>query len=359
MSDRSAFYHTLRKQPPIKIKGIWFISRYSDIEDCLKNHPTFSSNKLDLMLAHDLDNKETEIHFIREILDQWILHRDDGTRSLVKNSLIKILSLEFKSNLSEKVAFAFAKSIKNISKRTKYDLKNDLVIPFLENFAIAFLKISTPLHHGDLYFHAANVASLLSDLNLNSENISVYSDSLRFLDNLTLDSFPKDDDPLGLHSQQSLILYALVFNSVNLISNAIFKLLKNDMPFNDIELEAFLNEVIRLEAPLQAVMRIAQEDIYIQHKEIRKGDPVALILGSGNEDILDESNLGKGYLKLLSYGKGIHACVGKRLSYELAKGFLVSFSKNIDCLELKHFEWSKLFGFKSLESFKVEVISFK
>lgn len=101
----------------------------------------------------------------------------------------------------------------------------------------------------------------------------------------------------------------------------------NDFPEQDALLRAnpdlikgFVSETIRWQTPLQHMRRTAKEDITFRGKEIRKGDKVVMWYISGNFDEhafeepetfrIDRPNA----RRHLSFGAGIHRCVGDRLA---------------------------------------------
>ena len=85
-------------------------------------------------------------------------------------------------------------------------------------------------------------------------------------------------------------------------------------------IESFVPEVIRWQTPLAHMRRTALEDIEFKGKQIRKGDKVVMWYVSGNRDadvienpeafIIDR----KRPRTHLSFGFGIHRCVGLRLA---------------------------------------------
>ena len=95
-----------------------------------------------------------------------------------------------------------------------------------------------------------------------------------------------------------------------------FEKLKNDHSL----IESAVSEIIRWQTPLAHMRRVALEDAVIGGKTIRKGDKVAMWYVSGNRDesvipdadrlIIDRPNV----RRHLSFGFGIHRCVGNRLA---------------------------------------------
>lgn len=81
-----------------------------------------------------------------------------------------------------------------------------------------------------------------------------------------------------------------------------------------------VSEIIRWQTPLAHMRRIAKEDVEIRGQTIRKGDKVIMWYVSGNRDeevidnadalVIDRPNA----RRHLSFGFGIHRCVGNRLA---------------------------------------------
>lgn len=81
-----------------------------------------------------------------------------------------------------------------------------------------------------------------------------------------------------------------------------------------------MNELLRLDAPAQIVDRRAWRDLQLSGVQIRQGDKLALILGSGNRDAsvfkkpdtlrMTRSNSARH----LSFGDGLHRCIGEHLA---------------------------------------------
>ena len=80
------------------------------------------------------------------------------------------------------------------------------------------------------------------------------------------------------------------------------------------------SEIIRWQTPLAYMRRVAKQDVELQGQTIRKGDKVVMWYASGNRDermiedpdafIIDR----KGARNHLSFGFGIHRCMGNRLA---------------------------------------------
>ena len=111
----------------------------------------------------------------------------------------------------------------------------------------------------------------------------------------------------------------------NSMSGSVLALDKNPQEFAKLKSNASLIpsmvcEVIRWQTPLAHMRRIATEDVELGGKTIKKGDRVVMWYVSGNRDedviehpdefIIDRENP----RKHVSFGFGIHRCMGNRLA---------------------------------------------
>ena len=80
-----------------------------------------------------------------------------------------------------------------------------------------------------------------------------------------------------------------------------------------------VNELLRYDGPVQATTREALEDIPFADKTIRQGQRVTVLLGSANHDEErfqdpDRLDLRRSAIRPLSFGHGIHTCLGAALA---------------------------------------------
>ncbi|SEP26678.1 cytochrome P450 [Trujillonella endophytica] len=81
----------------------------------------------------------------------------------------------------------------------------------------------------------------------------------------------------------------------------------------------FLEEVVRTQSPLPIVFRTATEDVEVAGQRIAKGDKVCLIFGAAGRDpeVFDrpgEIELDRPHCRHLSFGAGVHRCIGSNLA---------------------------------------------
>jgi cytochrome P450 len=81
----------------------------------------------------------------------------------------------------------------------------------------------------------------------------------------------------------------------------------------------YLDEFLRLEPPVKMVARAATRDVVLGGHQIRAGEMVAVMIGSANRDDAvfegaDELRLGRRNNPHLSFGLGVHRCIGSNLA---------------------------------------------
>lgn len=81
-----------------------------------------------------------------------------------------------------------------------------------------------------------------------------------------------------------------------------------------------VSEIIRWQTPLAYMRRVAKQDVELNGETIRKGDKVVMWYASGNRDerVIDKPDEfiidRKGARNHLSFGFGVHRCMGNRLA---------------------------------------------
>src|ERR1700686_2725524 len=135
----------------------------------------------------------------------------------------------------------------------------------------------------------------------------------------------RDMDPKNFLGNLILLIVGGNDTTRNTLSGSIYALHKNPdqhrkLRQNPVLIDSFVPEVIRWQTPLAHMRRTALEDLEFRGKQFRKGDKVVMWYVSGNrdEDVIDrpyEFIIDRTRPRThLSFGFGIHRCVGIRLA---------------------------------------------
>jgi cytochrome P450 len=132
---------------------------------------------------------------------------------------------------------------------------------------------------------------------------------------------PQEDAPKLLAAYTS----AAMDTTINALGSALLLFSENPDQWSRLRedrslIPAAFNEVLRFESPLQYFSRAATKDVEIQGTLIRKGDRVMVIFASANRDdrhfgeTADRFDITRDASDHLSFGYGIHGCIGQGLA---------------------------------------------
>ena len=121
-----------------------------------------------------------------------------------------------------------------------------------------------------------------------------------------------------------LLLAAGNETTTSLIGNAVLALLNHPdqldwLHQNPDQIEPAVEELLRYDSPVQVGSRMANADVEIGGRTIRRGDLVVMLLGAANRDPEqfpdpDRLNLSRSDNRHLAFGVGIHYCLGAPLA---------------------------------------------
>jgi cytochrome P450 len=153
----------------------------------------------------------------------------------------------------------------------------------------------------------------------------VETDSLDFITAMANDDATKGLAPLEYLGTLVLLIVGGNDTTRNSISGGVLALNENPKQYeklrNDVSLiPNMVNEIIRWQTPLAYMRRTATRDTELGGKTIKQGDRVAMWYVSGNRDdsVIDRANEflidRKNSKQHLSFGLGVHFCMGSRLA---------------------------------------------
>lgn len=163
-----------------------------------------------------------------------------------------------------------------------------------------------------------------------------------------------------------LLLLAGHETTVNLIGNGLVALLRNPEQLerwrDDPSLSATaIDEITRYDSPVQIAMRVILEPTEIDGVTVPAGDQVITLLGSANRDPAvferpDELDLGRENAAMnLSFGGGIHHCLGMALARAEAEIVLGTLVANFDVALVEEPPMRERFVLRGYEKIMVDV----
>ncbi len=120
------------------------------------------------------------------------------------------------------------------------------------------------------------------------------------------------------------LLFAGHETTANLIANGMLALFRNPDQLRRFASDpghapAAIEELLRFDSPVHRTRRVAKQDVELGGQLIRAGQPLSNLIGAGNRDPRrfaepDRLDLDRADVGHLSFGHGIHFCVGAGLS---------------------------------------------
>jgi cytochrome P450 len=158
-------------------------------------------------------------------------------------------------------------------------------------------------------------------------------------------SWPEALSEEALRANVALLFGAGHETTVNLLGSGMWLLLRNREWWRRLgrqpaESGLVVEETLRLESPVQLVCRNALEDIVIGGQRVRRGQQVALLLGSANRDerrfhrpaTFDPRRTDAG---AIAFGTGPHHCLGAHIARAEARDVFATLAALLPTLELE------------------------
>jgi cytochrome P450 len=161
-----------------------------------------------------------------------------------------------------------------------------------------------------------------------------------------------------------ILLFAAGYETTcNLIGNALLALFQHPRELDRVKRDPGLlakagDELLRYCPPAQFTARTAKEDVKLGDKLVKKGDFVVASLAAANRDPSvyekpHELNLARENVRPLSFGGGIHFCLGAqlaRLELEIAIATLVRMIPSLQLTDLENPKWKTSFVWRGLDA---------
>ena len=367
-------WQALRETDPIHwsdVVGGWVVSKHSDIDRILRDYRHFSNVPQATLAEHEqasalaMNQPRDLVSDIVEAEAPSMLQSDPPDHTRLRSLVAHAFTPKAVSLWQTKVESVAEELIGNIGDRTEFDFLEEYANP-LPLIVIAEM-VGVPHSDRDLFkaWSVAVARTLEPTITAaQAEEAAEASFELgEYFDKVIEDRriHPQDDLITVLIQAEEegeklshaeviaalqLILIAGHETTSNLLGNGMYALLLNPnqlewLKDNPDQSEAATEELLRFDSPVAVNARTALEDIEIDGVTVKKGQSVILLQGSGNYDhdfTSDpaELELKKGDKGHLSFGRGIHYCLGAplaRLEGQIGFGRFLSEWSDIELVE--------------------------
>ncbi len=330
IEDPYRTYEQLRQKDPVhrmRLIEAWALTRYEDVQDVLADHKRFT-------------NAERNYDYMqyRTFLD---LDPPDHTR--LRGLVSKAFTPRAVRELGPRIQELVDELLDAAAGRGRIDLISDFAFP-LPVIVIAEM-LGVPAQDRERFREWSDDIALSVNPLLNSEQIErvqqATEELFEYFEGIieqrrqapqndmisALLAAEEEGDRLTHEELLSTLMLLLVAGNEttrNLIGNGMLALLKNPAQLQRLRehpelLDSAINELLRYDSPVQMDARNAIEDVEIGGKRIAAGQRILAIVGAANRDPQifanpDELDIGRDEVSHLSFGRGIHYCLGSPLA---------------------------------------------
>lgn len=337
-SDPYPIYRKLRRRSPVhrsKLVNGWVLSAHADVDRVLRDYKRFSNDE------RNSNRPQGYEAFAEETRSLLRLDPPDHTR--LRSLVGQAFTPRAVEQLKPRVERIVDELLDGIDDTGRFDVIADLAYP-LPITVIAEMVGVPPEDRDQFKVWSSDVARVLEPGTSEEENRR----SLR--SRAALDEYfgeiitqrqaaPRDDlisaliaaedagDKLTRDETLAILVLLLVAGNEttrNLIGNGLLALLNHPDQLQALRrspqmIESAIEELLRFDSPVQLDVRTALEDVEIGGKRIRKGQQVVLLIGAANRDPEvfadpDRLELGRKAQSHISFGRGIHHCLGAPLA---------------------------------------------
>jgi cytochrome P450 len=381
IADPYPYYHRLRATEPMHLTpiGLYVASRHADVTTILRDKrfgKDFKGRMTRRSGAKILDEP------VYRSMSHWMLQLDPPDHGRLRGLVVRAFSARRIEDMRPRIQAIVDGIIDRVAPRGHMDLIADFAYRLPVTVICDMLGI--PEDDREFFYTGSSLGGRLLDLaplteaeikEQNASNLAIaeYFRGLFELrrrhpgDDLTTHLVQAEEAGDKLSNEELTANIILLFGAghettVNLIGNGLLALYRNpdqlQLLKGDPSLTAnAVEELLRYDSSVQVTGRTTLEDVDdIGGIALAKGQPVVCLLGSANRDPAvyadpDRLDIGRPDIHPLSFGGGIHYCVGAQLARiegEVAIATLLRRLPNLRLDNTDHPDWRQTFVLRGL-----------
>jgi cytochrome P450 len=338
-------YDQLRRMDPVHITshGMYLVSRHADVTGVLR----------DKRFGKDFVERSTRRYGpkimeepIFRSMSHWMLQRDPPDHTRLRGLVVKAFTARRVEDMRPRIQEVVDQTLDRVIPQGKMDLIEDFAFRLPVTIICEMLGIPEE-HRETFYAGTRDGGRILDPVPLSPAEIAqgnaanmmarMYFQQLFELrrkqpgDDLTTQLVQAEEDGSKLTNEELTANIILLFGAghettVNLIGNGLLALYRNpdQLALLKARPELITNaveEFLRYDSSVQMTGRVTLEDIDdLGTKKIAKGETILCLLGSANRDpaaypdSADRLDITRPNVRPLSFGGGIHFCLGAQLA---------------------------------------------
>jgi cytochrome P450 len=381
--DPYPHYDRLRRLDPVHIAphGLYLISRHSDVSGVLRDK-RFGKDFVE-RTTRRYGPKIMEEPIFRS-MSHWMLQQDPPDHARLRGLVVKAFTARRVEDMRPRIQEVVDQTLDRVVPRGSMDLIEDYAFRLPVTIICDMLGI--PEEHREVFYSGSRDSGrILDPVPLTPEDIAksnaaymmsqMYFQQLFELrrkqpgDDLTTQLVQAEEDGSKLTNEELTANIILLFGAghettVNLIGNALLALHRNPDQLALLKarpelITGAIEEFLRYDSSVQMTGRVTLEDIDdLGGKKIPKGESVLCLLGSANRDPAvypegaDRLDISRPNVRPLSFGGGIHFCLGAqlaRIEAEIAISTLLRRLPDLRLDDAENPEWRPTFVLRGLK----------
>jgi cytochrome P450 len=376
-------YERLRNTDPMHITpfGAFLASRHAEASLVLRDK-RFGKDFVDRTVRRYGPQVMEEPIF--RSMRHWMLQQDPPDHTRLRGLVVKAFTARRVEDMRPRIQAIVDETLDRIAPRGQMDLIEDFAFRLPVTIICDMLGI--PPDHREVFYTSSRTGGRLLDpvplspaeiAEANTANAAhqMYFQQLFELrrkspgDDLTTQLVQAEEDGSKLSNEELTANIILLFGAghettVNLIGNGLLALHRNPdqlalLKANPALITNAIEEFLRYDSSVQMTGRVALEDIDdLGGKKIPKGESVLCLLGSANRDPAvypdrpDRLDITRSNVRPLSFGGGIHFCLGAQLARIEAEVAIATLLRRLPDLRLDDAqtpEWRPTFVLRGLK----------
>ena len=318
--------------------GGWVVTRFDDVRRVLRD-PRFSVEKLKPFVAHASGGRRQGAEILGHVLGRWMVFSDPPQHTRLRAALKAAFMPRAIAAMAPRVEAQVGRLLDGIAPRGRMEVIRDFAYPLparvicdlcgvpladvenLQDWTNDLGKFvlgarQTPDRHSRAAVATGHLLDYFRDL--------VADHRARPRDDVTSILIAAELDEDEILATLCLLLFAGLETTTGLIANGVLQLIRNPDQLGRLQAEPDLidsavEEFLRYEGPVQALARIAIEPVEIAGQALPAGARVYCIVNAANRDEAaytepERLDIGRERNRHLSFGQGIHLCLGAPLA---------------------------------------------
>lgn len=353
-SDPVPYLHRLREEDPVHLSshGFWFLTRYDDVQMVLRDAERFSSAGASWgssnPMAKDKEKAKEQggdVGKVGNLLRHSFNLSDPPVHTRLRGLVNQAFSRRAAEHKRERIEAVAGELVAAAKSKGTFDLVKDL--GFHLPIIVASEIIGIPTEDREKFRRSFEEAGVLMMPIKNKDVLERGVAAARWqgqylkdlvearraepADDLISHLIDAEEEGERLTAPEMMAAIATIFTAAGttterMISSGLYILLSNPDQFAALRddrslMEGALEEILRFHHPDQSTStnRRATQDVEMRGKSIRAGDSVRVSLGAANRDPErfpdpDRFDIRRLDNKHLSFGNGIHFCLGSALA---------------------------------------------